>query len=506
MDFQFGRINLKPETRVHREPVFDVVFIGHTDKDADLSRLTANPSMLNDMRIAGYESMLDVLLKNQDPNKKGNPLYNFPIPVRSLEEFENLFSVNKKSSADVRYKSRLGGDYAWLPHAIADFFQTEVLRIPRRLWVIPVDEAEGINAFLPPDHATMPAVAETENFALLRAMALPEVGLICMPDFERLHISQSLRHIPMLRVENPLPAFLPCGTNLDDGTAERSSVIKEKPDQSIYFIAHLKRILALIARHRRDINLLVAFPFDQKMDGELPRTSKVNEDLLDKWRKEFDKNLLRHVQLVYPYLQDAQGNLSSPCGILAGKTLSSTTAKGSWCSIAGVDLLSLKRPFPNLSIKMVSHLRETLGLALISQQYTNMQLDDERLSVAYFDDQTATNSGELARFMGWLMRSLERLGFNLVFESQATALKSEILLRNFFSRLYEMGALRGKNTEDAFSVKSRLDGEGCVVVDIEIAPALPIDKLIFDFRLENGEFRAGAFKSGAFKTGEIKHG
>jgi hypothetical protein len=317
-----------------------------------------------------------------------------------------------------------------------------------------------------------------------------------LPDFERLHISQSLKHIPLLRVVNPLPAFLPCGTSSDDGIAERSGVIKEKPDQSIHFIAHLKRILTLIAKYRRDINVLMAFPYDQKMDGELPRTSVKGENQLKQWRQESDRQLLRHVQLIYPYLQDSQNKLSSPCGILAGKILSSTTTNGSWRSIAGIDLPSLKRPFPNLSIKIVNSLREDVGLAVINQQTNHMQLDDERLSVAYVDDQAATNSGELARFMGWLIRSLEKLGLDMVFESQADALKIEILLRNFFGRLYEMGALRGKKTEDAFSVKSRIGGEGCVIVDIEIAPALPIDQLILNFRLENGEFRAGGIKNG----------
>ncbi len=492
MKMQFGRIKLMPETRVHREPVFDVVFIGHTDKDADLAELFANTSMLRDMYIAGYGVILDELKKNlTEKTKQQDALYNLPVPIRSFDEFEQLFSRPKEIPQD-RYKSKLGGDYTWLSLAIADFFQTDAMQTPRRLWVIAVDEDQGVDAFLTSDIA--PAIEE--NHALLRALALPDAGLICLPDFERLHISQSLKHIPLLRVANPLPAFLPCGTSGDDGTAERSSVIKEKPDQSVHFIAHLKRILMLIAKYRRDINLLVAFPYDQKMDGELPRTSVKGEDQLKQWRQQSDRQLLRHVQLIYPYLQDSKNKLSSPCGILAGKMLSSSTNNGSWRSIAGIDLPSLKRPFPNLSIKRVNSLRDDLGLAVINQQTNHMQLDDERLSVAYFDDQTATNSGELARFMGWLIRSLEKLGLNLVFESQSDVLKSEILLRNFFGRLYEAGALRGKKIEDAFSVKSRLQGESGVIVDIEIAPALPIDQLILNFRLENGSIKTGEIKNG----------
>ena len=63
MNFQFGRISLQPETRLHRQPVFDVVMIGHTDKQAKLASLFANASMLKDMRDAGYSSQLNQLEK-----------------------------------------------------------------------------------------------------------------------------------------------------------------------------------------------------------------------------------------------------------------------------------------------------------------------------------------------------------------------------------------------------------------------------------------------------------
>lgn len=488
MNFQFGRISLIPETRVHREPVFDVVMIGHTDKDIDVKYLFTNSSMLNGIRDAGYQTSLDKI--SGEATKPDNALalsqaiYNLPIPIRSLEEFQLLFSIEKNQDKKVRYNSRLGGDYAWLPIAVADFFQADVMQIPRRLWVIVVNEVLGVDAFVALD------VKKTfdleDDTALARALALPDAGLLLMPDFERLHISQSIRHIPALRIANPLPAFLPCGTNTDDGVLETNTIAKLKPEETDNFLLHLKKILKLIASYRADITLLMTFPYDKKMDGELPRLSQKSEQELLSWRQDSDRSLLRHVQLIYPYMQDTQGKLSSPCGILAGKILSSATVNGSWRSIAGIDLHTFKRPFPNLSIKEIHHLRENIGLAVMAQHNGRVQLDDEKLSVAYVDAMPSTNSGELARFMGWLMRSLEKLGLDLIFEAEALVLKSDIILQNFFGRLYQMGALRGKNAETAFSVKSYLDGQGKVIVDIEIAPALAIDQLILDFRLENG--------------------
>lgn len=492
MNFHFGRISLLPETRLHREPVFDVVMIGHTDKQADLAYLFANPALLNDMRDAGYSSQLDQLFrqfsKNDETAIRQDYLYNLPIPLHSFEEFQQLFSVDKNSidqetNPDVnedRYKSRLGGDYVWMPLAITDFFSAEVMRHPRRLWIIPVDEKLEVSGFLSPDNTRAPAVEEDNAF--LRALALPQAGIICMPDFERLHIAQSIKPVPKLRVVNPVPAFLPCNTNSGDGVLERSILVKPKTEYVDNFVEHLRQLLIPISRFRRDVNLLLSFPYDKKMDGELPTRSSIAENELEQWLSEGDQYLLRHTQLIYPFLQNLQGELSSACGLIAGKMLVSTTEKGSWRSIAGIDLNTVKKPFPNLSIKQTSVLRDGLGIGVLHQHNAKLQLDDERLLVPYVESLSASNSGELSRFMGWLIRSLERLGLNLVFESQDAVLKSEILLRDFFGRLYTLGALRGKRAEDAFNVKSYMDGEACII-DIEIAPALAIDRLIIDLRV-----------------------
>jgi hypothetical protein len=516
MNFHFGRINLLPETRLHREPVFDVAMIGHTDKQADLSRLFANQAMLKDMRDAGYSSQLDKLFsrfndkeendqekndneKNDNEKKvKQDYLYNLPIPLHSFEEFQQLFSVEetaeeKETKRNVRYQSRLGHDYSWLALAVADFFSADVMRHPRRLWIIPVDEQLEVQAFLPGDNSLAPDV--NQDNAFLRALALPQVGIICMPDFERLHIAQAIKPVPKLRVVNPVPAFLPCGTNFDDGVIEWARQIKPKTDNVDNFVKHLRDLLTSIGRFRRDLSLLMSFPYDKEMEGELPVPSDVATRALKQWMEEGDQHLLRHAQLVYPFLQNSQGEISSACGLLAGQMLVSSTEKGSWRSIAGVDLHSIKKPFPNLSIKQTALLRDGLGIGVLHQQNAKLQLDDERLLVAYVETVNSTNSGELARFMGWLIRSLENLGLSLVFDSRDAVLKSKILLRDFFGRLYTLGALRGKKIEDAFTIETYMDGEACII-DIEIAPALAIDKLIIDLRVGSNGVKALEVRGG----------
>jgi hypothetical protein len=487
MNYQLGRITLGAETLVHSEPVFDVVMIGHLEKKANLTRLFANQSLMRDLDLAGYSELLNEIAdrKSADEHPPADFLYNLPIPIRSLEEFQSIFSIETKEHLAYRYKSRLGGNYSWLPLAVADFFQAEVLNIPRRLWVIPVEEKLGIAAFIKEDLSNSPSVEE--NNALLRALGLPNVAFIGMPDFERLHIPEALKPIPLLRVVNPTPAFLPCAANSDDGVKERAVLNKNyKIDENPDFVGDLKHILSLIAKYRPDVCLLMTFPYDEKMDGELPRTSIATETELQQWRNSSDQSLLRRAQLVYPFFQDTQGNLSSSVGVIARKILSTTTAKGSWRSIAGTDLQTLKKPFPTVSNSATEKLRESLGIGVIHFNNGQLELDDERLMVPYFQDESASDSGELARFMGWLLRSLEKLGHELVFDNIDVAIKASILLQHFFSRLYDLGALRGKTPESAFNITTSSNEEGCILVEIEIAPAFIIDNIQLEFHFENG--------------------
>ncbi len=513
-----------PETRLHRTPLFDVAMIGHLECAADLDYFFSNSAMLADIRVAGYSDLLDLLrschdqykieldkykadqVKNKDEKNKPKILPAFflqglPIPLRSLEEFQQLFPSLETLPANLKFISRLGGNYPWLPLAIADFFQAQVMQLPRRLWIIAVPQELGSAVFMTPDAAVAPAsnaqldtplkskssAQQLDELlqrqpALLRVLDLPNLGLLCLPDFERLHIPPSLTHIPRLRIANPLPAFLPCSSNTDDGVSETSEVGTEEPDESVLFVLHLQRLLRLIARFRRDVNLLLAFPFDVNRNAEVPRHSLLAIEQLQEWQKNGDANLLRHVQLVFPYLQDARGNLSSPCALLAGQTLASATRHGEWRSIAGIALPTLKRIFPAVSLKLCAQLREAPGLAVLREENAGVQLDDERIPAPYVADQPSTNSGELARFMGGLQRALENLGLNLVFENQFAIDQSEILLRDFFTRLHALGALRGRRPEDAFSLQRQSDAEGQVVFEIELAPAIALDRIQVDLR------------------------
>lgn len=528
MNFHFGRVSLLPETRLHRTPLFDVAMIGHVERDASLDYLFSNPAMLADMRAAGYSEVLDLLRTEYEKAEqplRSHPLHGLPIPLRSVEEFQQLFSSAGSEDLRNKFVSRLGGNYPWLPIAIEDFFQIEVMQLPRRLWIIVVAQAQGSDAFLTPDAAVAPAsnaqadaqlksrprseqIADIlqRQPALLRALDLPNLGLLCLPDFERVHIPPSLAHIPSLRVANPAPAFLPCGTNTNDGIAETSPIQTAQPDESTEFMVHLQRLLRVIAAYRRDVNLLLAFPFDVNRNAESPQHSQLAVTQLNQWKQGAEAHLLRHVQLVFPYLRDIRGNLGSPCALLAGKTLASASTRGEWRSIAGMALPTTKRTFPAVSLKLCAQLRDHPGpgLAVLREDNAQVQLDDERLPTPYVASQPSTNSGELARFMGGMLRALENMGMNLLFENQQQLDQSDIALRDFFTRLHAQGALRGRRPEDAFSLRRTHSDTGELIVEIELAPAIAIDRIQVDLRNHNGDLHTRNRQTGNLQV-EVRH-
>ena len=110
---------------------------------------------------------------------------------------------------------------AWLPMAVQDFFEgsTSLGREQLKLWVIRVPEEAGSAAFLPAIGADLTEPASLGAFE--RALLPRRAAIIALPDLERLQVPANLPDIPRLRLDNPVPVFLPCGVEPDDGHRER---------------------------------------------------------------------------------------------------------------------------------------------------------------------------------------------------------------------------------------------------------------------------------------------
>ena len=99
-------------------------------------------------------------------------------------------------------------------------------------------------------------------------------------------------------------------------------------------------------------------------------------------------------------------------------------------------------------------------------------------------------SGEVARFLGFLLRRLRSLGDTLVFNVDVDDPRPALALEQFFRALHRAGALRGILPEDAFRIERRRPQPGAVVFDIEIVPTFPIDRLRLTFWNRAGNWAA----------------
>jgi hypothetical protein len=495
-------------------PVLETVFIGHCPPDHLVANWARLGAALDEIGGLGFRPQAERLRawaagesaptdSDEDATLAG--LFNLPIPLYSLGQFQDLFPGVFDSPA--AYASRLAGDRAWLPLAVQDYFeQSEPLPDgAKKLWIIRVPECAGRSAFLPnllPDpNADLLDIDRLGAFE--RALLIPRAGILALPDLERLQIPADLPDIPRVRLDNPRPEFLPCATALDDTHRERRHR-DEMPDPEGIFAPRrvVPRIARALARLRPDMQCLMALPFDAGHGSESPRPSLdflahldeivdpagvntgINAELADK---------LRHIQFLYPYLRGPDRQLGSPSGLIAGMQAEVSQLRGPWRSAAGRPLPGRSLPYPAVSQQLATALRDTPGVGVLVNRKGHGELDDERLAVPTLPSRLLGHltpsrsraehlrSGETMRFLGWLRRELQALGEQLVFSVDPRDPRPGMLLGDFLDRLHRLGALRGRLPEQAYRLAQRQEGESTLVFDIEIAPAYPIDRIRLTF-------------------------
>jgi len=477
-----ARIRLDAEPTRQVRPALEVAMPGHCPGPANWRWLLDQQRMIELIEQAGYFDELQLLrrLRDEKPVPADTDivaltlLQGIPLPLSSFSHFDSLFP--EAFATGTRYQSRLAGNAAWLPAAVRDFFAATQGHGPQRLWVIPVSERLQQEGFLPAPGT------DWANGLLLgafdRALGLPEVGLIALPDLERLQIPAHLPDIPRLRLPNPPSSFLPCRSDYDDTHRERrhSSEIPRAPEPRD-FIKTLHQLAGEIALRRPDMHLLFTVPLDAEQKTESPRISPHDLQKLDDLRNEARGRNLRRVQLTFPYLRSARSSLKSACGIIAAQ-MAKRTRQGAWLSTAGQPLTDQARPYPPVDRNLATRLREQHALGVLVEERGQVKLDDERLAAGVFGETSEhARSGEVARFLGWLQRELRRLGEQLVFDIDPQDPRPRILLESFFGRLHARGALRGALPTDGFSLKQSAPNESTLLFEIELAPAFPIDRI-----------------------------
>lgn len=503
-------------------PVLEVVMLGHCPGPDDGSgasgaqwqRVADDEALLADIAALGFSRevrRLKALRAGVDSAGRSvtpepgdadlRALYRLPLPIHALGQFRVLFPYSFDTPC--RAVSTLAGDRAWLPRAVQDFFEdsTSLGREALKLWVIRVPEAEGAHGFLPDTGAQLTDIGRLGAFE--RALLPPRAGLIVLPDLERLQVPALLPDIPRMQLDNPVPAFLPVGTAVDDGHRERRRgdeiphATEPLPPEAV-----IEPLIRTLARLRPDMQCLLALPLDADAGQEVPvpapawtayLTRTVGSALKEGAASLDAASALRHLQWIYPYLRGADRPLGSPCGLVAGLQALTAQRAGPWRSIGERPFAGRDLPWPVLDQNQAAALRQAPGVTVLLRRNGRIVVDDERLCVpclplpalrqldAARRGQDHWYSAEVMRFMGWLQRQLRALGERLVFDADVHDPRTEMALRAFFTHLHARGALRGARPEDAYRLAIRSDGDSTLIADIEIAPAFPLDLIRITF-------------------------
>jgi len=492
---------------------FEAVMLGHCGGKADLTQLRSDTlAEIRSLGLVNEVAELKLIQAGKTPagalagettsettSEALAYLYNIPLPVLSLADFQALFPGANQWRAS--YKSQLAGDCYWLAKAVADFFNEGqavaggLTTGVKKLWIIRVDEALGQSGFLPDAQCNLTDISSLKGLHL--ALLPPGAGLIAMPDLERLQIPQQLPDIPRVRLQNPAPAFLPCSQKqpADDGHRERRNK-NEMPASAVPWRTQriAGHIIDPIHKYRPDMQCLWTLALqDESSRGSPGLSTSALDDLTLLRTSSPYQRVLHRMQFIFPYLR-SNNQLYSASGLLAGKIASQSIVAGAWRSIAGLALGDNALPYPLVDHRVAAHLRDTHGIGLVLRQAGKIYLDDERLASPYtpkygqaLRDTSAQRSGEFVRFMGFLQRQLRRLGENILFSMDPLDPRPRLLLEQFFNRLHEQGALRGRVAELAYSIEQISSAENTLKYEIQIAPAFPIDRIYLSFSHQRGE-------------------
>lgn len=491
-----SRITLTPRPVPRHDVALEVAMLGHCPGPVRLPRLLALHGALEEIRRAGFGPRLDRLLAGT-AEAELQALHHLPIPLRSSAEFHDIFPTALET--ETTYISTLAGQQAWLPRCVDDFFANG----GEKLWVVSIPEAEGARGFLPADNTRLHDEATLRGIATV--MVIPAMGSITLPDLERLQVPPRLPDIPRVRLDNPDPQFLPCGTDTDDDHRERrshSEVALSTMPEPMAFNLLLQGVLPFLSQHRPDIQCLLTLPLAYAGELDSPAIDQTALQWLRDIRDGDSGHRLRQMQFLFPYLRGAEFALHSPVGVIAGKQSAQAQARGPWRSMAALPLRSAGLPYPRLSIADTVRLREDPGVGVLQQRDQQLQLDDERLVIpalhpqdyAYANDLSRYDgfrSAEIMRLLGYLQRQLNALGDQLVFNVDYRDPRPRLLLERFFRHLQQQGALRGSTAEEAFIITEIQSREGAMIYEILIAPAFPIDRIRLTFTNVNGQWQGG---------------
>lgn len=436
-------------------------------------------------------------------------LADVPVPVERWETYTQLFEPAPATTylgAAVRSFFAQGGRKCYVVRA-GNPWPAGSSRTVRLSWLPKLLRGQGTQpAASPEDRGTWHGAAHV--------FGLPDVSFLALPDLAAtVAADEQPPAPPMVAVPTGREPFVECShTQLPPEVAPVTGVAP-RCDVTGYqhWADFLERVLALLRRHARHVQLVSAIPLplpkEQVVDGagrrfgavESPYSFLLATGVLPRLQSAF-------LQLVYPWVQTPGSvrlpeGLESPEGVLTGVLARNTLLQGTFRSALGQELAQVQALYPLLerSIPLARPPSAIQAPALSFQERVSLLGVSPRGPKVLSDVTTSPSAtwrqAGLNRLFSVLVRAVSRVGLELLFEPSSERTWRALVrrLETTLVALWEVGALRGANPREAFRVRcdrttmSQADIDaGRLVAELELDAAPAIERIRITLTVAEG--------------------
>jgi hypothetical protein len=437
-------------------------------------------------------------------------LLDVPVPIESWERFTQLFEWDLR-----QYSDEIRGA-GYLATSVRSFFaqggrKCYVVRVASPLPISASKAARNtlLKKLIPGFPRSITSTPEDRDSwrGVGHLLGLPDVTMLCLPDLpDLLRAQPGVLDTSVEPAPTPDEQFVICSDPVA-AAAEDSPVTRlpaPRCDLSAFkrWAKAIHHVAEFVARYRPDVQLIAAIPLADE-------TEKGIHNLLQLMHRRtwlggtLDSNTRgiasAFVQLCYPWLRSAASQLlperlEPPDGSLAGMLARNAITRGAYRSLTGIRQTDVRDIHPRLSQAEMfaafdkANANASPGAPLIERVSLFGNTAD---GVGILSDVTSSNNSahrpaNLNRIISMVRRTAQKTGEEYLFESNGERLWAALTqrLNDVLRVLYDLGALRGKQPEDAFFVRcdrstmSQQDLDtGRVVAQVQFEPAASIESI-----------------------------
>jgi len=437
-------------------------------------------------------------------------LLDVPVPIESWERFSQLFESDRR-----QFSQDVSGT-GYLAAAVRSFFaqggrKCYVVRVASPLqWLADASARETqLQKLVPGFPSSISCIpADRSSWGSVgHLLGLPDVSMLCLPDLPDLLRSEPIViDTEVSTADTPAERFVICSDPVapppGDSPVTRISVPRCNESGYRRWAQVIHRLAQFLARYRPDVQLIAAIPLPDEAEAGLHDLLKImhRESWLSGSLETNNKSIASaFVQLCYPWLRTAGSEqlpqrLEPADASLAGMLARNAISRGAYRVVSGLGQNDIRDLYPKLSQADIFALNDKAALdaspeaALIERVSLFGNTPD---AIAVLSDVTTSNStahrpANVNRIISMVRRTAQRAGESFAFEANGERLWAAIAqrLNDVLRLLFDLGALRGKQPEDAYFVRcdrstmSQQDLDaGRVIAQIHFEPAASIESI-----------------------------